>query len=284
MTLKNYLYEDYWNIGIIDKPIEQVLTDPGFFSHIHVVETPGYYYLADPFWMPGLEDDTFLCEKFFLDHQVGIIASVTLERNTDLEIQEVITAHTHFSFPFVFQEGRKKYVLPENSENGKLMLFELDDQKKNTVLLNEPVVDPVLFKKDNTWFLFCSILDDTENEQTHLYFAESLTGPWTRHPQSPICKTKTGARMAGSLFRINSRLYRPGQDCSTEYGGGICLFQVVELSTTRYIEKLVKKITPPGDSIGIHTINRFGKKTIVDLKSKRLSLMKSFWRLKRKIN
>ena len=80
------------------------------------------------------------------------------------------------------------------------------------------------------------------NETLRLFYAAELKGPWTEHPLSPIVKKdlKT-ARPAGRPFVIDGTLYRLGQDCYPTYGNQVHAFQITEISTATYSEKMIER-------------------------------------------
>jgi hypothetical protein len=48
--------------------------------------------------------------------------------------------------------------------------------------------------------------------------ADSLKGPWSLHPESPVREWTQGSRSAGRPFVVAGKLYRLGQDCEAMYG------------------------------------------------------------------
>ncbi len=64
MSIKNYFIEDYWNIGVINKPISTFLTDDNFFQDISILKTSNHFFLADPFGLSKEGENKIYCEKF----------------------------------------------------------------------------------------------------------------------------------------------------------------------------------------------------------------------------
>jgi hypothetical protein len=60
--------------------------------------------------------------------------------------------------------------------------------------------------------------------------------------------------MGGNIIKQDGRLYRLGQDFTRDYGDGLVLFQIGELSATSYSESLVRRIRF-SDRKGPHTLN-----------------------------
>src|SRR5213596_456309 len=55
-------------------------------------------------------------------------------------------------------------------------------------------------------------------------------GPWRPHPGNPVKVDVRSSRPAGGPFLFGGNLYRPAQDCSRTYGGGITINRVTHLS------------------------------------------------------
>jgi hypothetical protein len=70
-----------------------------------------------------------------------------------------------------------------------------------------------------------------------LFRAESLSGPWTEHPPSPIIAGDSRiARPAGRVIPWDNGLLRFGQDCSRGYGLQVRAFHISSLTSTVYRE------------------------------------------------
>lgn len=282
MNIKNYFIEDYWEIGIIEKSITEFLLDD-FFNEINIINTPKSYFLADPFWSKNCGTNKLYCEQFNFKTQKGVISEVEINEDYKLVNKKVLLElNTHLSFPFILEIDNSTYLIPENADNGNLKLWDLKKMESKT-LKKGNIVDPVIFENNGIWYLFCSILDSTENKTCHLYFTRNKElQQWKTHPCSPIQKTINGSRMAGSIIQSNEKLYRIAQNCEKEYGGGLSIYEITELSNTSYHEKFQKTIYPPKGYKGIHTLNTFGNRTLVDLKKQRFSILKPFQRFKKK--
>lgn len=276
MAIRNYLYEDFWQIGIIDKPISEILTDEFFFKDIQLIPSPKNGFYADPFWNLSDNNPMIYCEKFDFSKQKGEIIKV----NTNGEEWPVLENETHFSFPNVCPINNG-LLIPENADSGSLNAYDLDG-KKLFKMMNQPIIDPVIYPSNKYW-LFCSIFDKHENEELHLFTSDSPEH-WHSHPFNPIVKTKNGARMAGQILEVNGDIYRFGQNCEQTYGGGISIFKIEELSEKSYQEVFVKSISAPEPFVGVHSINPYKNQTLVDFKSEIFSMKKPFQRLKKKFS
>jgi hypothetical protein len=82
-----------------------------------------------------------------------------------------------------------------------------------------------------------------------------LDGVWRPHVLNPLKCDIRSARPAGRPFRLDGRLYRPAQDCSRVYGGGLAINEILDLSPSSFRERTVLTVQPdPGGPYpdGIH--------------------------------
>ncbi len=213
---------------------------------------------------------------------MGTIVEVQVsDKNELLEISPILSLEDHLSFPFLWQYKNDLLMIPENAESGKLRSWHLNGEKEKTII-NLPIIDPVLYESEGQYFLFCSQFDGTENIKTKLFFSSDIYGDWTEHKKSPICNDLLGGRMAGNIIEVENKKYRIAQNCTKTYGGGLSIYEILTIDTTNYIEVFVRDIEPPLGYMGIHTLNAFGDKTLIDLKTSKFSIMKPFYRFKRK--
>jgi glycosyltransferase involved in cell wall biosynthesis len=137
-------------------------------------------------------------------------------------------------------------------------------------LLNDvAAADPAMFVWEGRWWLAFTDADIGEMDNLCLYFADRLEGPWLPHANNPVKVDIAGARMAGGFFHHDGQLYRPAQDCLQTYGAGIVVYRVIELAPERFSEEPVRRLLPDVGSCcphGLHTLNAWGERTLVDAK------------------
>lgn len=225
---------------------------------------PQNFYWADPFPILIGEKEFVLVEEFDKRNQKGRI--VCLKRSANgLQIHPALQESWHLSYPFVWQENGKIFLIPESAEAGKVFLYQAIDfptrwEQKN-VLLDVEAYDPTLIKSEGVYWLFvnqkahpeCSPFDEL-----HLYFSESLEVPsWTPHPQNPIVSDVRKSRPAGRIFLQNGKLFRPAQDSGLRYGYRVHIQEIVCLTKTAYVEKTVQTLeSAPDFALGVHTYNQ----------------------------
>jgi hypothetical protein len=178
----------------------------------------------------------------------------------------------HLSYPQVFQHEGVWYLLPETRQSGQIRLYRAEAFPTRwvleAVLLDRvSAVDTTLVQHDGRWWMFacCANTGQGLDDGLHLYHADTLLGPWLPHPHNPVNQDTYSMRPAGHCFRRDGRLYRPAQ-ISIEYGWGMTLVEITELTRERYAERVVETIEPlwRADIKGLHTLNMAGGCMVVD--------------------
>ena len=265
------LFYQYWAVGVIDQPIENLLT---------WTETPPIRWLesfdrtsyrADPLAWP-LSDDTFLCEELDFTDEIGRIVAMKCGTNGRLhKVPMRFPIDGHLSFPFLFMNEGHVYAMPESCAARRLEIFRWQPERgtwiSHTTLLNDtPAADAVLFHKDGYYWVLYTDTGHNAHDNLHLLFAPSLTGPWTPHPANPVQLGRDRSRGAGPIVVVNGRLLRPTQDCSIHYGGALRIMEITTCTPERYEEKQVKYFKPNARAYpdGLHTICAWGDRCLVD--------------------
>lgn len=147
----------------------------------------------------------------------------------------------HLSYPQVFEEDGKIYMIPETCKRnpGDVCLYEAVEfplkWKKVAQLIDRPFADATILKHHNHWYMAC--YNRPPEEHAELWHAESLLGPWSRHPMwDKITQSKALMRCGGFYMQENGKLFRVAQDCDGFYGIRLWKVPVEELSSTSYRE------------------------------------------------
>ena len=204
--------------------------------------------LADPFLF--VKDDTLYLfyehlTKWFGTGRLCMRSTKDLKTWTD-EV-DVLVEPFHLSFPYVFEEHGKVYMLPENGGDKSISLYEAEDDTLTKWKLvkklkedAEPWYDSVIHKKDGVYYLFTGTDDDVQQVE-HLFVSDNLKGPYKEHPMSPIYIGRDGGRNAGSIIGHHGEFYRPVQVCVNSYGEQTSVMKIEQLTPTEYVEFLYKK-------------------------------------------
>ena len=168
--------------------ILDILSDTSLFN------TNAPSILADPFLF--VHNGTLF---LFYEHQdkwVGGKGRLCMRKTSDLkewtEEVDVLIEPFHLSFPWVFEDDKKIYMLPETGNDNSIRLYETVDDSLTKWKLKSKIVDDglpwkdsVIYKKDGVYYLFTSHNIHSQTEQ-HLFISQNLLGPYKEHPCSPI--------------------------------------------------------------------------------------------------
>lgn len=273
--IKRHFYYDQWHVGVIDAPIESLLS-MGSLPEIRWLPMPRQgVFLADPFLVRIDEQEVILCEAF--DYRVGRgrIAAIPLARPAEMEV--VLDPASHVSFPFPVEHSGHLYCIPETSALGEVGLYEVTGastkmRKVATLLDGVSICDSAVFLFENRWWLLGTDLHAGKSSFLCAWYADELLGPWKPHPRNPIKRDIASSRSAGTPFVVGGSLYRPSQDCSGSYGKRVVINRVSSLTPDEFKERAVAAIEPDCSgpfANGLHTISSGGSITLVDGKERR---------------
>jgi hypothetical protein len=124
-------------------------------------------------------------------------------------------------------------------------------------------VDSSLAHFRGKWWLFASSGKAPRRaEHLHLFFADELLGPWSEHPKSPVIKGDAAiARPGGRVLTLGDRVVRYTQDCANTYGRQVRAFEITDLTTVNFSERVVSEdpVLKPGNDgwneMGMHHID-----------------------------
>ncbi|MDZ4203288.1 MAG: hypothetical protein U1C46_00595 [Bacteroidales bacterium] len=286
------MLSEHWNIGLIDaSPAKVAFNWRRYRGRVRWFKPlPVKLFRADTFFFRHEEKPYVLCERFDYRTMKGLIELITLDKEYRFSsAKTAIDGEGHFSFPFTFSLDNQIYCIPETSATGLTNLYRFNPDIKRfeweRVLINQPLIDPVLVHYQNRWWLFAT-LPTNASGALYLWFAQSLDEPFIAHPENPVKTDVRSSRAAGPFMVLDGFLYRPAQNASRTYGGSIVINQVISLTPLEYIEQQVVELKPDDDwifSAGMHTIAGDDKITVIDAKRHQFSPTASFNKLKRKL-
>lgn len=290
--LKDILLHEKWNTGYIEAAMEKVAFRWDVYSKRikWLPRSSKNTYVADPFVYSLGEEHRLVYEKYDYRVMRGTIEQLTPGGNSSFESgAEVLNDGTHFSFPYLFEQGVEIYCLPENAATGKLKLYRLSCNEKSfehvADLLSEPIIDPVLFRWGAYWWIF-GTLPGYPSECLYIWYSTQMEGPYKAHINNPVKTDICSSRSAGKPFIIGNTLYRPAQNCSQTYGGSIVINQVLTLTPDEFIEQAATELFPLKKwhfNKGMHTLAGTGKLTVIDAKQMRFIPQASLNKLQKKI-
>ena len=291
--LENYLFKhENWNLGIVNAPINKFL-DKNFKPKINWLPiNKRFLFKADPFGIKDGQEITILFENYDYKNAKGAISFIKIKNNKIREIKEVMNEKFHMSYPYLIKHKRNIYCVPETSEANNVYLYQAIEfpnkwEKVKTIIENISLIDPTIFKYNNYWWLLSTRSGKYPNTKLYIWYAKDLLGSWTQHPSNPVKVDIQSSRPAGTPFIYQNQLYRPAQDCSLEYGKGVVINKITELTPQRFKEEIFAKVEPDKNSSfkdGLHTLSSLGEITIVD--GKRYVFSHAFFisRIKKVVN
>lgn len=298
--LKNYSFEiclsdykpsDFKEVGsfsifkyylkLVNKLIKRKLSKEKFNWKIAILyrnksfflNQPANSYWADPFIVKKNATTAIFFEEL-QNNKKGVISCVTLNECFEiLEKKIILEKEYHLSFPYIFEQNDKVFMIPESSASNSLKIYEcinfpFEWQFHSTLIDGIKLIDVVFVFHENRYWLFANKVHTFEhdnNEKLFLYYSDDLfSGTWQPHIQNPIVTNAASSRNAGKIYSKNNKLYRVSQNCFDAYGGNIVLNEITILTTANYSESITEEIFAQMNYHGIHTMNFQDDLTIVD--------------------
>jgi len=272
------LRHEEWCIGVVDRPIASFL-QPQPHLPVRWLQTPGDgRFIADPF---GAEVDGtahIVYEDFLYRTTKGVIATVEASAaGPPAKPKVALDLPVHASYPYLFANNGDILCVPETHHAREVNLyraveFPTEWDKIATILKGPAALDNTIFRHEGRWWLMNTDLDAGQYVNLYVYHARDLEGPWEPHALNPVKSDVRSSRPGGTPFVHDGDLYRPAQDCTRTYGGGITVNRILRLTPTEFAEEPAAVIQPLADSPfpdGIHTISAVGDMTLIDAKRHR---------------
>ncbi len=171
-------------------------------------------------------------------------------------IKIVLDESFHLSYPYVFKNNGKFYMVPESNKADSIRLYEAQDfpykWKFVKTLVSGRYCDTSIFKFDNKWWLLTST-----GITLYLFYADRLEGPYYSHPKNPIYENNSLiGRNGGSIIFFDGRIIRTAQKDYPVYGKALKLLEIHKINTTEYEEVQIQEIA--NDDLGLANWNRDG--------------------------
>lgn len=166
---------------------------------------------------------------------------------------------THLSYPAIIRKDGKIFIYPENSQSGKLNVYEIGindgfvEIKCSEELVNEPLTDATMvhFKGNN--YLVSTKSPDS---QRNAYLFKKEDGVFKKVSQTPILTSLKNSRQGGDFFKVQEKIFRAAQDCEKHYGNGLIIFEISSFEP-QFKQSPLFSIYPTSYkyNLGIHTLN-----------------------------
>lgn len=270
---------DIWRGAIVRTPADRLQQSD--LTAENIVWLPDteerFTFRADPFGLWEGDKLHVFVERFDYRILKGEIEVLTFDRELRFQSGRVVLNEPwHLSYPFVFREGEKVWMLPEANRSGQLTIyaarqFPFEWGAAAVIEIESEAVDATPFQHQARWWLAYGVVSqDRRTCALHIAFADRLTGPWHPHPLNPVREELIGTRPAGTTIIRDGVIEIPVQDGSRTYGGAVRKLKVHRLDESHFEADDIPWLEPspalsPFDA-GLHTVSAAGEISLIDCK------------------
>lgn len=264
-------YSSNWNIGFCDCSSDRFIESRGLGKIQWMNHNFKDRFFADPFILDITEDRIILLvEECPFEKPRGVISELVINKATKclIERRVILQLDTHLSYPAIIRSNGRIYVYPENSQSGGLKIYEYNQIQHRLenprIVLNEPVTDGTILDYKGNLFMVATKYPDSQ-KGVYLYSSASFLGHFHAVMINPFENSPSCSRPAGNWIMYGDDIYRPAQDCSERYGGGISIMRTF-FSDTNISEELVFSLHANSFKYnrGLHTVNFKDSLCVVD--------------------
>lgn len=273
------LNEDAWYLAWRRRISAEGLPSSQSWQTEHQLVAPAGRFFADPFILEYRGQNAIFYEDYDSGTGLGTLACVELSSDGIAGRPcTIMSMPHHLSYPFVFELDGHVWMIPETHQAKRIELWQCIEYPfrwtLHSILMDQVrAVDATLFQHGGLYWIFAGMARRKAplSEELHLYWSDSLFGPWTPHAENPVVDGPLGARPAGRIFFDQDRIVRPAQDVSSEYGGRIIFQEILELSPEKYSERRIQVFDCSwvNGADGVHTYDRNSKFEIIDVRIQR---------------
>lgn len=213
---------------------------------------------------------------------VASVAHLTLGSRGAGPARTILSSGDGLARAFVFPSDGDRWMLAERAAGG-VDLYRArrfpEDWVFETRLIAERLRSPTYFEYGGRrWLCGTSqAFESSEYDAFALYSADSVLGPWRAHRRNPVLVDGASAKPAGSLWRENGMLYRPGEDLIRP-SGGVSIKRVDALTGSDYEEEASGRIAfaQRQGLVGPSTLTRGGGFEAIDFFARPSAVRASF--------
>lgn len=257
MKLQDKLKVVAWNIGFIEKDIEDIISD-NVNPIIWMKHKYRDRFFADPFVLSIDENSiTILAEEYRFWEGKGKIVKLIVDKDSKclVERQLLIETEYHMSYPFLYNH----YIIAEQSASRKLIQYNLEGKEKS-IIADEGLVDgTVFFDGKHEWMFATKATNGKQGANRILYRYKMKDGKPELDTELMIKDDYQASRPGGKFFSVNNEWYRVAQNSGINiYGESISLCKVEQCDEVGYREEIIKTISSHSEdrfSKGMHTMN-----------------------------
>ena len=173
------------------------------------------YFWADPMVVPVEAGYYVFVEEYVHAQRKARIAVVTLdEEGRFVESAPALEEDYHLAYPFVFEYGGCRYMVPDSSSKRAIDIYECVDfphrwAHARTLFTGLDAADTTLVEHEGKWWLFAAVRDVAGSAEYDELFAFSADSPlsttWIEHPRNPLVSDARRARPAGRFVALGDR-------------------------------------------------------------------------------
>ncbi len=283
--LKSAFFRKKWNIAIVKISKKNFINLKNLdfiekkFKKITLNDNK-YIFFADPFPI----NNQLLLVEAMNKKNVGELILIDLKKNKI--IKKFSEFKGHISFPFLFFDKKKVFLIPEISHWSGQRIYSYNI-KKNDIFNKKfiqglgpiKIKDPVIFKKNQNYYLFYNLKN---SNQIEIATSKKLFGVFKKIKNNTKLNSRCGVRMAGALLKVNHGLYRISQNNNNLYGNGIRINKITNFNQTNFKEKYIRTLKFK-KMYGPHTISFIGNNLFFDYYTLKFDLSHFANKLKTKI-
>lgn len=270
-SLEWKLYREQWQLEVAAAGVDLHRSN----GAKTVMRPPDSAFWADPFLLRRGTKTWVLFEELPFATDRGHIASVEVDAAGRAvgKPQIVLQEPWHLSYPFVWHEDGRDYMIPEAGASRELTLYEFvgEDrpwQRVATLISGLRLADATVVRYRERLWMFATCADDDGfmDDCLHVYWADRITGPWHAHALNPVKIDASSSRPAGAMWVAGGVLHRVVQDCSSTYGGRVQCMRIVRLTPEEFEEEPLANWAPAKSesSEPWHTFNTIEDLTVID--------------------
>lgn len=231
----------------------------------YLVRAPWTSYYADPFVVEHEGQPWLLVEEYRYGHNRGRLLAMRIHAGASDGApaasprcgppEPVPVGDVHASFPLVFHDRGRAWLLPETCERMSIDVYAFDHFPSGTrlhrrLMYGVDAADSVLFEHDGRWWLMTSLREPgMSNRYLALFHAPHWdTADWTPHPVNGQRlygdRAWSWGRCAGAVHRVQGKLLRPIHASQRCYGEKIEWRHITQLTPDDFSEEPAP--APPG--------------------------------------
>ncbi len=263
-----------WNIGLAEVDIKELIRSRKSditFTWLPTGATERFF--ADPFVFRSPEGKLHVIyEDFSNNDQYGKVSVAELDYNfKPVSVKLILDTGSHLSYPQVFLNDGKTYIMPESSLSGTISRYEFDFATKSLInkvdVINEPLLDSTIVHYNNKYWLFATRRGPESNNRLYIYHSEKPEGPFTAHIKNPVKDSLYNSRPAGNFIEVDGELYRPAQNSVEYYGKAVVINKINALTEEDFGEEEYMRLKVPKKTafnFACHTLNYVDKVIVID--------------------